>query len=99
MTPSYIVESTITCDEPNPDPMVLNPRSGMAEFWRLNPEFGFAITVWSPDRPDIVQEIRWNTAEQRAQDRDMVGRIIERRATERERADGEEQHSRSGDMP
>lgn len=87
---SYIVQSMIATWTPEPE------YAFGAEEWRfaqLPPQFGFEIVTWSPDKPEVVREIHWNTEQnRRASVRDEVGRIVERAATKSERHDGERQH-------
>lgn len=88
---SYIVESTITCDLPGEEP-IFDPRTVESTFRTLKREFGFVLVVWSPATPDLVREFHWNTEAERLRDRNGVGRSVERKATDREKREGQRQH-------
>ena len=88
---TYIVESTISAHVPEPDPDFFP--ADFNRFRHLPTQFGFVIVTWNPATPDIVREFHWNTEEaRRTSISGEVGRIVERKATEREKRDGERQH-------
>ena len=89
---AYIVESSISCDYPTDEELYFDPVTLQSTFRALRREFGFVLVVWRPATPDIVHEIHWNTEEERLRDHNEVGRIVERKATEREKREGQRQH-------
>lgn len=91
MSRDVIIESSISSYLPEDSgELVGAPPGELRSFLHLPTQFGFSVTIWNADRPDVVRTYTWNTEEQRrSSPRREVGTIQERPATQWERLRGQ----------